>query len=224
MRRWATGSALAMLAMGARGQTLDPKLYPPAPPVAEGSFNQNPQGGALKGRTLRLKRGLVIVSDLARSIAFYRDVIGLELYSVEPYFDRNPASLGYEMFGIPAGARKRMAMFNTSAELRGLTLQEVRDTRVAFRDRPRAFTLLFETDDVIGIHDRAVAAGAKIVRPASGEVAATALAPRLRFMEMAVFDPDGHVISFFQYFDSDAEWARALALEVKLRPKIQPLR
>jgi catechol 2,3-dioxygenase-like lactoylglutathione lyase family enzyme len=177
------------------------------------------QRGKLKGRTLRIKRGLVIVSDLDRSIRFYRDIIGLELYSVEPYFDRNPDSLGYEMFGVKPGSRKRMAMFNTSAEVRGLTLQEVRDVPVRFRDRPRAFTLLFETDDLVGIYERAVAAGARIVAPASGEVPATDKAPRLRFMEMAVFDPDGHAISFFQYFDSDADWARARAIEARLRPK-----
>jgi catechol 2,3-dioxygenase-like lactoylglutathione lyase family enzyme len=142
-------------------------------------------------------------------VRFYADVIGLELYSVEPYYNRDPKSLGYEMFGIPAGARKRMAMFNTSDEVRGLTLQEVKDMEVAFTQRPRAFTVLFETDDLLGIRRRAKDAGFRVVEPSLDEIPATDTTPRLRFMELAVIDPDDHAVAFFQYFDGDAEWQEA---------------
>lgn len=59
------------------------------------------------------------------------------------------------MFGLPPGVRKRMAMLNTSDEIRGLTLQEIRDVPVEFKSRPRAFMVLFETDDLLGIRQRA---------------------------------------------------------------------
>lgn len=182
-----------------------PERYPDAPFLREGAYSQRP----LQGKLLRVKRPLVIVSDLERSLKFYVDVLGLELYSVEPYFDRNPESLGYEMFGLPPGVRKRMAMLNTSDEVRGLTLQEVRDMPVEFKSRPRAFTVLFETDDLLGIRARAKAAGHRIIEPALGDIPSTATTPALRFMEFAVIDPDDHVTSFFQYFASDEAWAAA---------------
>ena len=182
-----------------------PEKYPDAPFLREGTYSQKP----LQGKLLRVKRPLVIVSDLERSLKFYVDVLGLELYSVEPYFDRNPESLGYEMFGLPTGVRKRMAMLNTSDEVRGLTLQEVRDMPVEFQSRPRAFTVLFETDDLRGIRARAKAAGHRIIEPALGDIPSTATTPALRFMEFAVIDPDDHVIPFFQYFPSDEAWAAA---------------
>lgn len=59
----------------------DPALYPDAPPIREGTWSQKP----LQGRLLRVKRPLLIVRDLERSVRFYADVVGLELYSVEPY-------------------------------------------------------------------------------------------------------------------------------------------
>lgn len=136
----------------------DGELRPAAPFIRESTFNQEPESGKLEGKVLRVKRPLLIVKDLARSLDFYVDVVGLEVYSVEPTYNRDPASLGYELFNIPAGARKRMAMLNTSNEIRGLTLQEVRDFEFEFDHAPRAFTVLFETDDLRGIRARAAAA------------------------------------------------------------------
>lgn len=182
-----------------------PDKYPDAPFLREGSYSQKP----LQGKVLRVKRPLVIVSDLERSLKFYVDVLGFELYSVEPYYDRNPQSLGYEMFGLPPGVRKRMAMLNTSDEIRGLTLQEIRDVPVEFKSRPRAFTVLLETDDLLGIRQRARAAGHRVIEPALGDIPSTASTPALRFMEFAVIDPDDHVISFFQNFSTDEAWAKA---------------
>lgn len=196
----------------------DPALYPDAPALREGSFSQKP----LQGKLLRVKRPLFIVSDLERSLAFYVDVLGLELYSVDPYYNRDPASLGYEMFDVPKGARKRMAMLNTSDEVRGLTLQEVRDMEVTFDNKPRGFTVLFETDDLLGIRQRAKSAGFHIIEPLLDEIPATSAAPRLRFMEFAIIDPDNHVVSFFQYFDSDQEWADAQAAFLQLQEEARP--
>lgn len=182
-----------------------PDLYPDAPFLREGGFGQQP----LQGKLLRVKRPLVVVSDLERSLRFYVDVLGLELYSVDPYYDKNPDSLGYAMFGVPQGSRKRMAMLNTSDEIRGLTLQEIRDVPMNFSARPRSFTILFETDDLLGIRERAQRAGMEIIEPQLGDIPATSTTPALRFIEFAVMDPDDHVISFFQSFESDEEWRNA---------------
>ena len=192
------------------------ELRPPAPFIREGTFNQDPQGGRLKGRMLRVKRPLLIVHDLARSVQFYVDVVGLELYSIEPTYDRRPDSLGYQMFNITPGARKRMALLNTSDEIRGMTLQEVRDMEFSVQQSPRTSTVLFETDELLGLRHRAAAAGVQVIEPVLAEIPATEEAPALRFMEFGLVDPDGHVVSFFQYFKDDAEWEAAKALHHKL--------
>lgn len=183
----------------------DAKLYPDAPHIRESTLRQEP----IEDKLLRIKRPLVIVKDLERSLEFYVDIIGLEVYKIDPYFNRDPQSLGYQMFDVPVGARKRMATLNTSDEIRGLTLQEVRDMEVRFDNKPRAFTILFETDDLLGIRARAAKAGFNVIEPLLAEIPSTDKAPRLRFMEFAIIDPDNHVIAFFQYFDSDEEWAEA---------------
>lgn len=96
-----------------------------------------------------------MVHDLERSLHFYVDIIGLELYDVEPTYNRSPASLGYQMFNIEARARKSMATLNTSTEVRGLTLQELRDMDWSVQQVPRTHTILSETDDAIGTIERA---------------------------------------------------------------------
>ena len=183
----------------------DAELYPDAPFVRDNTFSQQP----IQGKVLRVKRPLVIVSDLERSLDFYVDVVGLEVYKIDPYYNRDPKSLGYELFDVPVGARKRMAMLNTSDEVRGLTIQEIKDMEFDFKGKPRAFTILFETDDLVGIRRRAAAAGFRVIEPLIVEIPETNAAPRLRFMEFGIIDPDNHVVSFFQYFDTDEQWAEA---------------
>lgn len=183
----------------------DEALYPDAPFIRESTYKQEP----IEGKVLRIKRPLLIVKNLERSLKFYVDVIGLEVYKIDPYYNRDPKSLGYELFDVPVGARKRMATLNTSDEVRGMTIQEIADMEFDFKRKPRAFTVLFETDDLMGIRERASAAGFKVVEPLIGEIPATDKAPRLRFMEFGIIDPDNHVVAFFQYFDSDEQWKEA---------------
>ncbi|MGI9233973.1 MAG: VOC family protein [Woeseiaceae bacterium] len=187
---------------------VDP-LHPPAPFLRESTFNQNPGEGKLEGRLLRIKRPLFIVQDLQRSLDFYVDVVGLEVYEVEATFNRDPESLGYQMFNIPKGEPKRMATLNTSNEVRGMTLQEVPEMDIAVGQSPRTHTVLFETDDVLGIRMRAERAGFTIIEPVLGDIPATDRSPRLRFVEFGIVDPDGHVVAFFQYFNDDASWRDA---------------
>ncbi len=205
--------ALALLLLDAFLPVLasENPLHPPAPFLRESTFNQEPASGKLEGKLLRVKRPLLIVKDLARSLEFYVDVVGLEVYAVEPTYNKDPESLGYEMFNIPEGSRKRMAMLNTSDEVRGMTLQEVRDVEFEVPQNPRVFTVLFETDDLLGIRERATSAGFQVIDPVIAEIPATDDAPRLRFAEFGIIDPDGHVVAFFQYFHGEDEWQKAQA-------------
>ncbi len=108
-----------------------------------GSHSNEP----MSGKTLRIKRATLLVKDLERSIDFYTEVLGLELYDVEDY-NTDPESYGYPLFNIPPGARKRMAYFNTSDEVRGFAIEEVLDFEWSVQQKPRAHAVLFETDDI----------------------------------------------------------------------------
>lgn len=162
----------------------------PADEELTGSLSQQP----MQGKNMRIKRSTLLVHDLQRSVRFYRDVVGLELYDVEEEYNTDPDSYGYPLFNIPMGARKRMALFNTSDEVRGFAIEEVLDFEWEVQQKPRAATVLFETDDIAGLEQRLRAGGFTVFEPAKGS------AYDKHFVELGFLDPDGHLLSAYQYF------------------------
>lgn len=146
------------------------------------------------GNMMRIKRATVLVHDLERSIEFYTQVMGLELFDAEYEYNTDPDSYGYPLFNIPQGARKRMAIFNTSDEQRGFAIEEVLDFNWQVQQSPRTAVALFETDDIHGLEQRLRAGGYTVFKPTPGEAYDT------RFVEMGFLDPDGHLLAAFQYF------------------------
>ncbi len=116
-------------------------------------------------RILRVKRPALVVSDLDRSIAFYRDVVGLERFNRDVDFGVADGSFGDRVFGVDDGARKRMAMFNTSDEVRGFSLKEVRDMEWTVSQRPRVSTVLLETNELAVIEQRLRDGGYTVFKP-----------------------------------------------------------
>ncbi len=219
VRHWLSG-ILAVLLMSysfaSVGQDYmpadDDPNYEPAPFIPDGTRNQNPSEGKLKGVELRLKRSLLFVTDLKRSLDFYENVIGLEVYAVDQVYSVDQTTIGNELFNTEEGTRRRIAQLNTSNETRGIALREVNKPFVVPQN-PRVTTILFEASDILGIHARAEAFGGEIIGPSIAIVPERENAPRLRYMEMGIIDPDGHVITFFKYYgetaEDDAEWDAA---------------
>lgn len=145
------------------------------------------------GRILRVKRPALVVSDLDRSIAFYRDVVGLELFDRDVDFGVAEGSFGDRVFGVDDGARKRMAMFNTSDEVRGFSLKEVRDMQWTVSQRPRISTVLFETNELAAIEQRLRNGDYTVFKPSAAQ------SYDVRYVEMGFLDPDGHLITMFEY-------------------------
>lgn len=175
----------------------------PAPYIEPGTRNPNPAEGKLKGQTLRIKRPLLLVTDLQRSVAFYRDVIGLEVYNVETVYNNDPDGMGNKLLNLPPGTRWRVATLNTSDEARGITLREVPDVDFAVSQEPRKQIILFEASEALGVYRRALAAGVEVFPPAFG---GTTASNGMRLLEFGLLDPDGYVLAFFKYVDSAAEW------------------
>ena len=186
------------------------QIYAPAPYIPDGARNQNPSEGKLKGQTLRIKRTLLMVTDLQRSIDFYQNVIGLEVYAVDQVYSLDQTTIGNKIFNTPHGTRRRIAQLNTSNETRAIALREI-DADFEVPQNPRVTTVLFEASDIIGIYERAVAAGGAVIPPSLAVVPKRDNAPQLRYMELAIIDPDGHVLTFFKYYtdQDDVAWERA---------------
>lgn len=201
---WLCASALLLAHEAASGE----ELLTPAPFIRDGSFNQDPAIGSLAGRLLRLKRGWLLVSDLERSVTFYADLIGLELYAISPNYDRRPDRLAEPMFGYTPDARRRVATFNTSDEIRAFGLTEVADMDWQVQQQPRTSTVLFQTDHLLEILARVADAGFAVIGPIAGMVPAAVGVPAVRFLEAGVVDPDGHVIALFQAYPEGPEWQR----------------
>lgn len=188
------------------------ELSSPAPYIPDGTRNRNPGEGKLKGQTLRIKRSLLMVKDLKRSLDFYENVIGLEVYAVDQVYYNDQTTLGNKLFNTPHGTHRRLAQLNTSTEARGLALREI-NAEFTVPQEPRIGTILFEASDILGIAERAKEAGAEVITPAIVSNPAVGDVPESRFMELGVVDPDGHVLAFFKYFENtekgNAEWEEA---------------
>jgi len=171
-----------------------PGLLLAAPVTADelpaGSLSDTP----MTDRVLRVKRPTILVHDLGRSIAFYTEVVGLELFDVEADYNTDPESYGYPLFNIPQGARKRMAYFNTSDEVRGFAVEELLDVDWSVPQSPRVAVVLFETDNIAGLERRLRDGGYTVWAPARGENYDT------RFAEIGFLDPDGHLVAAYQIF------------------------
>jgi uncharacterized glyoxalase superfamily protein PhnB len=117
----------------------------------------------------------LVVADAARSVAFYRDVLGFDELEVR------------EECGVPAVAE----VVNGPARIQLGTLDHVADNS---KQRParESKILFFQTDDVIAMHAAVIARGGK---PSELE--------KVNWIKMRMFeirDPDGHTLWFGQSF------------------------
>ena len=135
----------------------------------------------------RLKRPAITVKDLDRSLTFYQDVVGFTVAHKDGHFAEVTNRFGLEMMGLPEETQRRVAILNTSQEVRGFVLQSF-DPSPAIASQGQLL-LVFQTSDFDGLHQRLVAAGFEVKMAQTGEGA--------RFREMGVRDPDGHSLTFY---------------------------
>lgn len=138
---------------------------------------------------LRFKRAALVVADIDRSLALYRDALGFRLESIK---DSAADSYSYEIFGLPAEAMLRMAALDgPDDQLRTLALIEVRPSPPAATS-PRAGIVLW-IDDLDGVLKRLAALDTvrmlpeRELRTHDGKIG----------REVGVIDADGHAIVLY---------------------------
>jgi catechol 2,3-dioxygenase-like lactoylglutathione lyase family enzyme len=140
----------------------------------------------------------VTVSDLERSVAFYRNVVGLELTGVSDaaraYVGR---IVGYE------GARLRVALLRAPGEPDGTRLELIQyvapeGTRIDAQPKNvPAGHVAFWVDDLPALCDRMRATGVRFQSLGGGPVLSEpATGPGAYYVY--VLDPDGFVVEFMQ--------------------------
>jgi lactoylglutathione lyase len=139
-------------------------------------------GGSIEG----VSHFGIQVADLARSIAFYRDLLGLELIAEwvrdQPYIQ--------ELVGYP-GVELNVAVFRLPGSTSFLEILEYRNVERHAVDpgtaNPGTAHLCVYVDDLQALHERLAAGGARFVSPIKSPTAGPNTGGKVIYM----IDPDG---------------------------------
>lgn len=162
--------------------------------IAARTGGDRPEG---TNRVSPLLRASVMVRDMARSVAFYRDALGI------PVVDTRRIT-GPDVGKVLGVGDCEVDVTYLSADRGGigvLGLFQIRGGRVPELPRPATdrihrgqLALVFNTGDMAGTHARLQAQGAAFLCPPSGFPT-----PRGTFTEMIAFDPDGVAVSLIAF-------------------------
>lgn len=154
-----------------------------------------------------VKRTTLIVRDAARSLAFYRDVLGLAVW-----YDDEVVLGGRGLAAGRAGDRTRLVIMRAADPVVGMIgLLEFTQPRLPEPPAERRslgigdVVFVMQTDDLAGVHRRLVAAGARIhaephdfsVRGADGAV--------VHMQSLSFWDPDGYFFEINERREAPAQ-------------------
>lgn len=138
-----------------------------------------------------------IVGDLDKSVAFYRDGLGLDVQGTPANADTNPALRS--MFGLP-DAQLRWQIARPLGMRTGVEMVEIKNTVSRPLERrvqdSGAFMLIVFVRDVDATFARVKALGAPVVTKGGAPIGLPADKPRFRVV--VVKDPDGHFVEIVQ--------------------------
>lgn len=150
--------------------------------------------------TTLVKRTTLIVRSCARSVAFYREVLGLSVY-----YDDEIELSGVGLAAGARGDRTHLVIMKAADPVVGMIgLLEFTAPRLPEPAQPKTrlgigdLVFVMQGDDVHGVHQRALAQGARIhaaphdfeVRGADGRM--------LRMTSLSLWDPDDYFIEYNQ--------------------------
>ena len=142
-----------------------------------------------------VKRTTLIVRDVRRSQAFYRDVLGFTTW-----YDDEIVISGRGLAAGKAGDRTRLVIMRATDPVIGMIglLQFVADELPAPAPRERLgigdVVFVLSTDDVAGLYERARAFPARIYAEPHAYAVRGADGNLLRMTSMSVWDPDDYFL------------------------------
>jgi catechol 2,3-dioxygenase-like lactoylglutathione lyase family enzyme len=137
-----------------------------------------------------LKRVNLLVRDLDRSLAIYRDILGFRNAQVS---QSGPQSYSYPVFRLPAQARLRFCTLDSASEIRALALTEVTGIELPAPGSIVTSTPVIRVEDFDEVHARLKAAGLDVVEPRRSKTV-----EGRDFHELAFTDPDGHLVVLYE--------------------------
>jgi catechol 2,3-dioxygenase-like lactoylglutathione lyase family enzyme len=166
-------------------------LASPALPLG---FGQTTPAPAPAGDVVGAGNFSHIVTNLDKSIEFYRDVLGLDLPGGAQPFGEKPEIM---RLGNTIGAQNRIAVLRVAGSTLGVELIEYKDidrkpAHPRFQD-PGAANLALRVRDIDAVMARVKTSGAKVLTAAGGPVS-VGTASRNVFIQ----DPDGFVVELAQ--------------------------
>jgi catechol 2,3-dioxygenase-like lactoylglutathione lyase family enzyme len=137
-----------------------------------------------------LKRVNLLVRDMERSLAIYRDILGFRL---GPCTDSSPESFSYPVFRLPAEAKLRFCLLDSTTEVRALALTQV--TGIALPPSPplQLSAPVIRVQHHQDVQARLEALGLEVVGPRRSRTA-----EGHDFTEFAFTDPDGHLVVLYE--------------------------
>jgi catechol 2,3-dioxygenase-like lactoylglutathione lyase family enzyme len=196
--------AIAFSALAAYAQTPAPAAAGPSPTglsVGSGNFFSP------------------IARDLDKTVAFYRDGLGLDVQGGPANADANPALRN--MFGLP-DAQLRWQIGRPPAMRTGVEIVEITKAGGQALERnvqdSGAFMLIAFVRDIDATFSRLKALGAPVVTTGGAPIGIPAASPRGRVV--VVKDPDGHFVELYQPNEQPATQAPATANVTGVRVRL----
>lgn len=137
-----------------------------------------------------LKRVNLMVRDMQRSLAVYRDILGFRVFQCG---DSSPQSYSYAVFRIPAQAKLHFCSLDSSTEVRALALTEVTGIELPTHPSPLLSAPVIRVQRLDDVLAKLKAARLEVVEPRRSKTA-----EGHEFTELAFTDPDGHVVVLYQ--------------------------
>jgi catechol 2,3-dioxygenase-like lactoylglutathione lyase family enzyme len=108
---------------------------------------------------IRFQRANFIVSDIAKALTFYRDVLGFEVAFEKGH---NPDSYSFPVFEIPKEATIGFCVLSAPDQPRVMALSEIKDVPLAPIPHPRRSAIVLEMADPDKVMEGARALGLKV--------------------------------------------------------------
>lgn len=137
-----------------------------------------------------LKRVNLLVRDMQRSLAIYRDVLGFRVFQCS---ESSPQSFSYPVFRIPAQAKLLFCTLDSSTEVRALALTQVTGVELPAHPPLHLSAPVIRVQQLDEVLAKLKAAGLEVVGPRRSKTA-----EGHEFTELAFTDPDGHLIVLYQ--------------------------